>query len=73
MPLASDSDFAEIAVPSRPGTDQNRHFISTGTGIETTQAAGNEICIVTTDVMNTDFPIDALRFRWTAWRYLRRR
>lgn len=60
VPLASDSDFAEIAVNPVRAPTKNRHFISTGTGIETVKAAGDEITIATTDVMNTDL-IDALR------------
>ena len=60
LPLASDPDFAEIAVNTVKAPTKNRHFISTGSGIETVKAGGNEITIATTDVMNADL-IDALR------------
>ena len=70
MPLASDSDFAEIVI-NRPGTDQNRHLSVPVREPAAVRAAGNEITIATTDVMNTDL-IDACALRWTAWRYLRR-
>lgn len=60
VPLASDPDFAEIMVNTVKAPTKNRHFMSTGTGIETVKAGGNEITIATTDVMNTDL-IDALR------------
>ena len=60
VPVASDADFAEIAVNPVKAPTKNRHFISTGSGIEGVKAAGNEITIATTDVMNTDL-IDALR------------
>lgn len=60
VPLANDLDFAEILVNPVKAPTKNRHFMSTGSGIETVKAAGNEITIATTDVMNTDL-IDALR------------
>lgn len=60
VPLASDSDFKEICVNSIKAPTKNRHFMSTGSGIEGIKAAGNEITIATTDVMNIDL-VDALR------------
>lgn len=60
VPLASDADFASICVNAVKAPSRNRHFMSTGSGIETIKAAGNEITIATTDVMNADL-VDALR------------
>lgn len=60
VPLASDADFAEICVNTVKAPTKNRHFMSTGSGIEIIKAAGNEITIATTDVMNIDL-VDALR------------
>ena len=60
VPKASDADFAEIAVNTVKAPTKNRHFMSTGSGMETIKAAGNEITIATTDVMNADL-VDALR------------
>lgn len=60
VPLASDPDFADICVNAIKAPTRNRHFMSTGSGIEQIAAAGNEISIATTDVMNIDL-VDALR------------
>lgn len=60
VPLASDSDFDSIAVNTVKAPTKNRHFMSTGTGLETIKAAASEITIATTDVMNTDL-MDGLR------------
>ena len=60
VPLASDVDFNAICINPIKAPTGNRHFISTGTGIETVKAAGNEITIATTDLMNLDV-MDALR------------
>lgn len=60
LPLAADADFAEIAVNPIKAPTRNRHFMSTGTGLELIAASGNEITIATTDVMNIDL-VDALR------------
>ncbi len=60
VPKASDADFAEIAVNPVKAPTKNRHFMSTGSGMETIKAASNEITIATTDVMNADL-VDALR------------
>lgn len=60
VPLASDADFSEICVNSVKAPTYNRHFISTGSGIEHVSAGSNAIAIATTDVMNTDV-IDSIR------------
>ena len=60
VPLASDADFSEICVNSVKAPTYNRHFISTGSGIEHVSAGSNAIAIATTDVMNTDV-VDSIR------------
>ena len=60
VPKASDADFAEIMINPVKAPTKNRHFMSTGSGIESIKAAANEITIATTDVMNADL-VDALR------------
>ena len=60
VPKASDVDFAEIMVNTVKAPTRNRHYMSTGTGIETIKAGSNEITIATTDLMNADL-VDALR------------
>lgn len=60
VPLAADPDFTDICVNTIKAPTRNRHFMSTGSGIEPIVASGNEITIATTDVMNIDL-VDALR------------
>lgn len=60
VPKASDPDFASIAINTVKAPTRNRHFMSTGSGIETIKASGNEITLATTDVMNADV-VDAIR------------
>jgi N4-gp56 family major capsid protein len=60
IPLASHPDFAKICINTVKAPTKNRHFISTGSGIEPVAASGNEISIETTDVMNIDL-VDSLR------------
>jgi N4-gp56 family major capsid protein len=60
VPKAADADFAAIAINPVKAPTKNRHFISTGSGIESVKAAGNEISIATTDTMNADV-VDAIR------------
>ena len=60
VPKADDPDFASIVVNPIKAPTRNRHFMSTGSGIEKIAASGNEISIATTDVMNIDV-VDALR------------
>ena len=60
VPKASDADFAEIAVNRVKAPTKNRHFISTGSGIESVKAGSNAITIATSDVFNSDL-VDSLR------------
>ena len=60
VPLASDADFSEICVNSVKAPTYNRHFISTGSGIEHVSAGSNANAIATPDVMNTDV-VDSIR------------
>lgn len=62
VPLASDADFTEIMINPVKAPTKNRHFMSTGSGIEPIAASGNAISIATTDVMNMDV-IDAIRVK----------
>ncbi len=54
VPLAADAKFAEVMVNTVRAPTRNRHFISTGSGIEQVAASGNAITIATSDVMNSD-------------------
>lgn len=60
VPLASDADFASICINPVLAPTKNRHYMSTGSGIEHITGAGNEISISTTDVLNSDV-VDAIR------------
>ena len=60
VPTTDDADFASIVVNPVRAPTRNRHWMSTGSGLEKIAASGNEITIATTDVMNIDV-IDALR------------
>lgn len=60
VPKADHEKFSEIMVNSVKAPTRNRHFMSTGTGIEPVAAAGNEITLATTDVLNMDV-VDAIR------------
>lgn len=60
VPLASDADFSSICVNSVKAPTKNRHFMSTGSGIEIIKASGNEITLATTDVLNADV-VDGIR------------
>lgn len=60
VPLDSDPDFADIVVNRVKAPTKNRHFMSTGSGIESFKQSGGEMTIATTDVMNMDLA-DALR------------
>lgn len=59
IPLAAHADFAKVLVNTVLAPSHNRHYMSTGSGIESIKAGGNEITIATTDVMNTDL-VDAI-------------
>jgi hypothetical protein len=54
VPTPDDPRFASVMVNAVRAPTRNRHFISTGSGIEQVAASGNEITIATTDVFNTD-------------------
>jgi len=60
VPKASDADFASIAINTVKAPTKNRHYMSTGSGIEHIAAAGSEISIATTDVLNADV-VDGIR------------
>jgi N4-gp56 family major capsid protein len=60
VPLASDADFAEIVVNTVKAPTKNRHYRSTGSGIEAIAASAGEHTIATTDVMNSDV-VDSIR------------
>ena len=60
VPLASHAKFSSIMVNPVKAPTKNRHFMSTGSGIEPIAASGSEISIATTDVMNADV-VDAIR------------
>ena len=60
VPTASDADFASIMVNPVKAPTYNRHFMSTGGGIEHIQAAGNEITLTSADTMGTDL-IDSVQ------------
>jgi len=60
VPLASDPDFDEIVVNRVKAPTYNRHYLSTGSGLEHVGANANEIGIASSDVMNVDV-VDALR------------
>jgi N4-gp56 family major capsid protein len=60
IPLASDPDFSTIMVNTVRAPTKNRHYMSTGSGIEPIAAGANEITLATTDVMNSDV-VDAVR------------
>lgn len=60
VPKASDADFASICINTVKAPTRNRHFMSTGSGIETIKAGSSEITIATTDLMNADV-VDAVR------------
>jgi len=59
IPLAAHEKFAEVMVNPVLAPTRNRHFMSTGTGMEGIAASGDEITIETTDIMNTDL-VDAI-------------
>jgi N4-gp56 family major capsid protein len=54
VPLAADADFSSICVNTVQAPTNNRHFMSTASGIEAIAASGNDITIATTDIMNID-------------------
>jgi len=60
VPLASDADFASICVNTVKAPTYNRHFMSTGSGLEHINLNGGDVDFATTDIMNIDL-VDALR------------
>jgi N4-gp56 family major capsid protein len=60
VPLASDADFTSIMINAVKAPTKNRHYMSTGSGIEPIAASGNDITIATTDVLNADV-VDGIR------------
>jgi N4-gp56 family major capsid protein len=60
VPKANDANFAKVMVNTVKAPTKNRHFMSTGSGIEPFAAAGNVVSLATTDVMNADV-VDGLR------------
>ncbi|MDP9895374.1 N4-gp56 family major capsid protein [Variovorax boronicumulans] len=60
VPLAVDADFPEIMINPVKAPTRNRHYMSTGTGLERVSASAGEIAIASTDVMNMDV-VDSLR------------
>jgi N4-gp56 family major capsid protein len=59
VPLASHEKFSSIMVNAVKSPTKVRHFISTGSGIESVKAGSNEITIASTDIMNISV-LDAL-------------
>jgi N4-gp56 family major capsid protein len=60
VPVSTHTDFNKVLVNRVKAPTRNRHYMSTGSGIEPIKAGGNEITIATTDVMNADV-VDAIR------------
>jgi N4-gp56 family major capsid protein len=60
VPLASDADFTSIMINAVKAPTKNRHYMSTGSGIEPIAAGSNDITIATTDVLNADV-VDGIR------------
>jgi N4-gp56 family major capsid protein len=60
VPVPTHTDFNKVLVNRVKAPTRNRHYMSTGSGIEPIKAGGNEITIATTDVMNADV-VDAIR------------
>lgn len=57
IPLASDARFSKVMVNTVRAPTRNRHFLSTGSGIESVPTGG--YTIATTDVFNADV-VDAI-------------
>lgn len=60
VPLESDPDFPKIVINPVLAPSHNRHFMSTGSGIESFKAAAGEVSLASTDVMNMDV-VDSIR------------
>ena len=59
IPLADHAKFGEMMVNPVKAPTKNRHFMSTGSGIEPIAVSGGEISLATTDTMGIDV-LDAL-------------
>jgi N4-gp56 family major capsid protein len=60
VPLASDPDFAKIMVNPVKAPTKNRHYMSTGSGIEAFAQSAGDMSIATTDVFNMSV-VDGIR------------
>ncbi len=60
VPLASDPDFSKIMVNRVKAPTKNRHYISTGSGIEPFKINAGDMDIATADVFNKDV-VDGIR------------
>lgn len=60
VPVASHPKFAEIMVNPVKAPTKNRHYMSTGSGIEGFNVTGGEVALASTDVLNMDV-VDAIR------------
>lgn len=60
VPLAADADFAKIMVNPVKAPTKNRHYMSTGSGIEPFAQAAGEMSIGTTDLFNMSV-VDGIR------------
>jgi N4-gp56 family major capsid protein len=60
VPLASDARFEKVMVNPVKCPTKNRHYISTGSGIEPFKVSAGEASIATSDVFNKDV-VDSVR------------
>ena len=60
VPLASNAGFNKIMVNTVKAPTKNRHFISTGSGIEALKVGSGEVTITTADVFNFSV-VDGIR------------
>jgi len=60
IPLATHPKFAEILINRIKAPTKNRHFMSTGTGIEHINATAGELNFASTDTLNMEV-VDAIR------------
>ena len=60
VPLAANEKFASVMVNPVRAPSRNRHYISTGSGVEPFKTNAGEVDIQTTDVFNKDV-VDSIR------------
>lgn len=60
VPTTSHAKFSEILVNPVKAPTKNRHYMSTGSGIEGFTVSGGEVVLASTDVLNMDV-VDAIR------------